>query len=197
MASETMILSFRDQTRRLKLVNNLHMKRSERPIGLAKSLTGIKGLDEITGGGLPKGGRLFVCGAAGCGKTMLGVEFIVHGAMEFNEPGVFMMFEESTEELAANVRSLGFDLEKLTAQNRIVVDHVYIERSEIEETGDYDLEGLFIRLGYAIDSVKAKRVVLDTLEALFRPSESRYPASGAATAFSMAEGPRRDGRYHR
>jgi circadian clock protein KaiC len=135
--------------------------------GLPKALTGIQGLDEITGGGLPAGRPTLVCGTAGAGKTMLAVEFLVRGATEFGEPGVFMLFEESAAELTANVRSLGFDLDKLVAQKKLKLDHVYIERSEIEETGEYDLEGLFIRLGHAIDSIGAKRVVLDTLEALF------------------------------
>jgi len=125
------------------------------------------GLDEITDGGLPLGRPTLVAGSAGAGKTMLAVEFIVRGATQFGEPGVFMMFEENAEELTANVRSLGFDLDKLVVQKKIVLDYVRIERSEIEETGEYDLEGLFIRLGHAIDSIKAKRVVLDTLEALF------------------------------
>jgi len=135
--------------------------------GLAKSPTGITGLDEITGGGLPSGRPTLVCGSAGCGKTMLATEFLVRGAVEFGEPGVFMMFEENAAELTANVRSLGFDLDRLVKQKKIVLDHVHIERSEIEETGEYDLEGLFIRLGHAIDSIGAKRVVLDTVEALF------------------------------
>jgi circadian clock protein KaiC len=134
---------------------------------LAKAATGIEGLDEITGGGLPAGRPTLVCGSAGCGKTMLAVEFLVRGATQFNEPGVFMMFEENAADLTANVRSLGFDLEKLVAKKMIVLDYVHIERSEIEETGEYDLEGLFIRLGHAIDSIGAKRVVLDTVEALF------------------------------
>lgn len=134
---------------------------------LLKSPTGIQGLDEITGGGLPKGRPTLVCGSAGCGKTMLAMEFLVHGAMQFDEPGVFMMFEESAAELTANVRSLGFNLDQLVAEQKIVLDYVHIERSEIEETGEYDLEGLFIRLGYAIDTIGAKRVVLDTIEALF------------------------------
>jgi circadian clock protein KaiC len=134
---------------------------------IPKAPTGVQGLDEITGGGLPAGRPTLVCGTAGAGKTMLATEFIVRGATEFGEPGVFMMFEENAEELIANVRSLGFDLGKLAAQKKIALDHVHIERSEIEETGDYDLEGLFIRLGHAIDTVGAKRVVLDTLEALF------------------------------
>lgn len=133
----------------------------------SRTPTGIEGLDEITGGGLPAGRPTLVCGAAGCGKTMLAMEFLVRGATQFGEPGVFMMFEENAAELTANVRSLGFDLEKLAAQKKILLDYVHIERSEIEETGDYDLEGLFIRLGHAIDSIGAKRVVLDSVEALF------------------------------
>jgi len=137
------------------------------PPTLPKSPTGITGLDEITGGGLPTGRPTLVCGSAGCGKTMLAMEFLVRGAVEFGEPGVFMMFEENAAELTANVRSLGFDLDKLVKQKKIALDHVHIERSEIEETGEYDLEGLFIRLGHAIDSIGAKRVVLDTVEALF------------------------------
>jgi circadian clock protein KaiC len=134
---------------------------------LPKSPTGVTGLDEITGGGLPTGRPTLVCGAAGSGKTMLAVEFLVRGATQFGEPGVFLMFEESIRELTRNVRSLGFDLDRLVAGKRLVLDHVQIERSEIEETGEYDLEGLFIRLGHAVDSIGAKRVVLDTLEALF------------------------------
>jgi len=134
---------------------------------LPKTPTGIAGLDEITGGGIPKGRPTLVCGDAGCGKTLMSLEFIVRGAMEFDEPGVFMAFEEKTDELAMNVASLGFDLEKLQAEKKIKLDHVHIDRSEIEETGEYDLDGLFIRLNYAIDSIGAKRVVLDTLENLF------------------------------
>jgi circadian clock protein KaiC len=134
---------------------------------LAKSPTGIAGLDEITGGGLPSGRPTLICGAAGCGKTMMAAEFLVRGATQFDEPGVFMMFEETEEELTANLASLGFDLAKLERQRKIALDFVRVERSEIEETGEYDLDGLFIRLGHAIDSIKAKRVVLDTVEALF------------------------------
>lgn len=137
------------------------------PVALPKSPTGIPGLDEITGGGLPTGRPTLVCGAAGCGKTMLAAEFLVHGALDYNEPGVFMMFEETADELVANLKSLGFDLALLQRQKKLALDFVRVERSEIEETGEYDLDGLFIRLGYAIDSIKAKRVVLDTLEALF------------------------------
>jgi circadian clock protein KaiC len=136
-------------------------------LSLPKTPTGIKGLDEITGGGLPTGRPTLVSGSAGCGKTMLSLEFLVRGATEYDEPGVFMMFEENAAELTANVRSLGFDLDELVADKKIVLDYVYIERSEIEETGEYDLEGLFIRLGHAIDTIGAKRVVLDTIEVLF------------------------------
>ena len=146
------------------------MKKADRnPIekNLLKSPTGIQGFDEITGGGLPTGRPTLVCGGAGCGKTLFGMEFLVRGATQFNEPGVFMSFEETNEELIKNVASLGFDLEDLIKHKKIVLDHVHVERSEIEETGEYDLEGLFIRLNYAIDSIGAKRVVLDTIESLF------------------------------
>jgi len=134
---------------------------------LLKSPTGIQGFDEITAGGLPAGRPTLVCGSAGCGKTLFGMEFLVRGATLYDEPGVFMSFEETNEELIQNVASLGFDLEDLIKHKKIALDHVHIERSEIEETGEYDLEGLFIRLGYAIDSIGAKRVVLDTIESLF------------------------------
>ena len=134
---------------------------------LPKAPTGIQGLDEITGGGLPKGRPTLICGSAGCGKTLLAMEFLVRGATQFNEPGVFMAFEETAKDLTQNVASLGFDLKNLIARKKIVLDFVYIERSEIQETGEYDLEGLFIRLGQAIDSIGAKRVVLDTIESLF------------------------------
>jgi len=134
---------------------------------LPKCQTGIRGLDEITDGGLPKGRPTLVCGTAGCGKTLLAMEFLVRGAVQYNEPGVFMSFEESSEELAQNVASLGFDLNDLAASKKMFLDYVRIERSEIEETGEYDLEGLFIRLDHAIDSIGAKRVVLDTIESLF------------------------------
>jgi circadian clock protein KaiC len=134
---------------------------------LPKAPTGIQGLDEITGGGFPLGRPTLVCGAAGCGKTLLAMEFLVRGALEQDEPGVFIAFEETAEELAANVRSLGFDLEKLTQQKKLLVDHIVLDSSQIEENGEYDLNGLFIRLGYAIDAIGAKRVVLDTIETLF------------------------------
>ncbi len=134
---------------------------------LQKVPTGIVGFDQITDGGLPAGRPTLICGAAGCGKTLFSMEFIVRGALEFNEPGVFMAFEEKAEELVMNVASLGFDLDKLQNNKLVKIDHVHIERNEIEETGEYDLDGLFIRLGYAIDSIGAKRVVLDTIENLF------------------------------
>jgi circadian clock protein KaiC len=134
---------------------------------LPKCPTGIQGLDEITGGGLPRGRPTLVCGGAGCGKTLLAAEFLVRGAVQFGEPGVFMAFEETEAELKANVASLGFDLGGLVRRKKIVVDYVHIERSEVQESGEYDLEGLFVRLNHAIDSVGAKRVVMDSLEALF------------------------------
>ena len=134
---------------------------------LPKCPTGIQGLDEITGGGLPRGRPTLVCGGAGCGKTLLAAEFLVRGAAQFDEPGVLMAFEETEKELKANVASLGFDLEGLVRRKKIVVDYVHIERSEFQESGEYDLEGIFVRLGHAIDSIGARRVVLDTLEVLF------------------------------
>ena len=134
---------------------------------LPKCPTGIQGLDEITGGGLPRGRPTLVCGAAGCGKTLFAAEVLVRGASQFGEPGVFMSFEETEEELRANVASLGFDLAGLVRRKKVLLEHVHIERSEITETGEYDLEGLFVRLNLAIETIGAKRVVLDTLEALF------------------------------
>jgi len=135
--------------------------------GIRKAPTGIPGLDEITGGGLPAGRPTLICGSAGCGKTLMAMEFVVRGASELGEPGVFVSFEELPEELSDNVRSLGFDLQDLESRGLLLVEHIHVERSEIEETGEYDLEGLFIRLGFAIDSIGAKRIVLDTLEVLF------------------------------
>ncbi|HKF51912.1 MAG TPA: circadian clock protein KaiC [Candidatus Acidoferrales bacterium] len=134
---------------------------------LEKSPSGIMGLDEISGGGLPKGRTTIVCGGPGCGKTMLGIEFLVRGATEFNEPGVLLAFEETPQEMARNVASLGFDLNGLVERKKLFFEYVYIEPSEIEEAGDYDLEGLFVRLQNAIETVGAKRVLLDTVEALF------------------------------
>ena len=136
-------------------------------VRLPKCPTGIQGLDEITGGGVPRGRPTLVCGSAGCGKTLLAAEFLAHGAMNFGEPGVFMAFEETESELTANVASLGFDFASLVKSKKIVLDYVHIERSGIQESGEYDLEGLFVRLNHAIDSIGAKRVVLDTLEVLF------------------------------
>ena len=150
-------------------------RRNFQPLkALEKERTGISGFDEITRGGLPKGRPTLVCGSAGAGKTLFAMEFLVRGVTLFNEPGVFISFEESDVELATNVASLGFDLNQLIADKKLILDFVFIERSEIEETGEYDLEALFLRLGYAIDSIGAKRVVLDTLEALFSalPSEA-------------------------
>ena len=134
---------------------------------LPKSATGIPGMDEITGGGLPKGRPTLVCGGAGSCKTLFAMEFLVNGAIQYDEPGVFVAFEENAEELAQNVAPLGFDLKRLIKQKKLILDYVQIERSEIEETGEYDLEGLFIRLGHAIDTIGAKRVALDTIEVLF------------------------------
>ena len=134
---------------------------------LPKTPTGIEGLDEITLGGLPTGRTTLVCGSAGSGKTVFGMEFLVHGIVDHGEPGVFMAFEETERDLTQNVASFGYDLEKLQRENKLAIDHVFIERSEIEETGEYDLEGLFVRLGSAVDTIKAKRVVLDTIEVLF------------------------------
>ena len=134
---------------------------------LPKAPTGISGLDEITDGGLPRGRPTLVCGSAGCGKTLLAMEFLIHGATQFDEPGAYITFEETEEELAQNVRSLGHDVERLIAEGKLAFDHVHVERNEIEEAGEYDLEGLFLRIGLAIDSVGARRVVLDTIESLF------------------------------
>ncbi|HMK17590.1 MAG TPA: circadian clock protein KaiC [Chitinophagaceae bacterium] len=134
---------------------------------LPKSKTGISGLDEITMGGIPKGRPTLICGGPGCGKTLFSISFLINGATRFKEPGVFITFEEKAEELTMNVASLGFDLDKLQKEKKLRLDYIRIERSEIEETGEYDLEGLFIRLEHAIDSIGAKRVVLDTIENLF------------------------------
>lgn len=147
------------------------MEKSQKE-SLLKTPTGISGLDEITNGGFPKGRPVLICGSAGCGKTLFAAQFLVRGITDYNEPGVFMSFEESESDLTQNFKSLGFDFEKLQAEKKLHIDHVRIERSEIEETGEYDLEGLFIRLNYAIDSIGAKRVVLDTIESLFSGIEN-------------------------
>ncbi|HMA70137.1 MAG TPA: ATPase domain-containing protein [Xanthobacteraceae bacterium] len=135
--------------------------------GIPKTPTGIAGLDELMGGGLPAGRPTLLCGAAGCGKTLMAVTFLYNGATKFGEPGVLVTFEERLEDLVQNVTSLHYDLNQLLAEKKLAIDHVRIERTEIEETGEYDLEGLFIRLGHQIDSIGAKRVVLDTIEALY------------------------------
>jgi circadian clock protein KaiC len=134
---------------------------------LAKAPTGMEGLDEITQGGFPRGRPTLICGSAGCGKSLMGIEFLVRGATEFNEPGVLMTFEESAEDIKKNVASLGFDLDKLIREKKIYIDYVHVDRSEIEENGEYDLEGLFVRLNYAVSQIGAKRVMLDTIETLF------------------------------
>jgi circadian clock protein KaiC len=133
---------------------------STKTFQLHKCPTGISGFDEITKGGIPRGRPTLVAGGAGSGKTLLALEFLVRGATRFDEPGVFIAFEETAQELTTNVNSLGFDLQGLIKKKKLAIDHVYIERSEIEETGEYDLEGLFIRISHAIDTIKAKRVVL-------------------------------------
>ena len=135
--------------------------------GLTKTPTGILGFDDLTLGGLPTGRPTLVCGGAGCGKTLFAMSFLINGAARLGEPGVFMSFEERADDLAANVASLGYDVNALVAAESLAIDHVRVERSEIEEAGEYDLEGLFVRLGFAVDAIGAKRVVLDTIEALF------------------------------
>ena len=143
--------------------------RTAAPSGLPlpKTPTGVSGFDEITHGGLPRGRPTLVCGGAGCGKTLFGLQFLVRGALDHGEPGLLMSFEERPEDIVQNVASLGYDLDDLMRQKLLAIDHVRVERSEIEETGEYDLEGLFIRMGFALDAIGAKRVVLDTIEALF------------------------------
>ena len=154
---------------------------------LPKCPTGMDGFDEITDGGLPLGGPTLVCGSAGCGKTLFAVEFLVNGATQFNDPGVFISFEESIEELTQNVTSLSFDLPDLVERKMMAIDYVREERSEIEETGEFDLEGLFIRRGHAIDSICAKRVVLDTIETLFAGlSDGGILRAGAARHASIS-----------
>ncbi len=134
---------------------------------LVKVPSGISGLDEITGGGLPLHRPTLICGGAGSGKTLFALTFVLEGALKYGEPGVFISFEENEEELAKNVASLGYDLEQLVADNKLAVDYIHVERNEIEETGEYDLEGLFVRVAHAVRTVGAKRIALDTLEALF------------------------------
>jgi circadian clock protein KaiC len=148
-------------------VETIERVAASKPRGITKAPTGIEGLDELTGGGLPGGRPTLVCGGPGCGKTLFGATFLVKGAVEYGEPGVLMSFEEREDDLVKNVASLGYDLDDLITRGLMALDQVRVERSEIEETGDYDLEGLFIRLGFAIDSIGARRVVLDTIETLF------------------------------
>src|SRR5580765_929032 len=145
------------------------LKKSRRPASrtLQKALTGIQGLDEITAGGLPRGRPTLISGGAGSGKTMFGLEFLVRGATEYGEPGVFISFEETIPDLSTNAASLGFDLNRLVAEKKVFLDHVYVARNDIAETGEYDLDGLFIRIADAVKQVGARRVVLDTIEALF------------------------------
>jgi circadian clock protein KaiC len=142
---------------------------------LPKALTGISGLDEVTGSGVPRGRPTLICGAARCGKTLLAMEILVRGKVQYGEPGVFVAFEETADDLAANVASLGFDLAKLEADGLLVVDYVSVPRGDIEEAGEWDLEALFARIGYAIDLVGAKRVVIATIETLFGAFTDRGP----------------------
>ena len=165
---------------------------------LAKCPTGIHGLDTITGGGLPRGRPTLVCGGSGSGKTLFGMEFLVRGIQEHNEPGVFMCFEERAKDLAQNVASLGFDLPDLIADKKLVVDAVTIDRDEIMETGEYNLDGLFIRLDAAIDAVGAKRVVLDTIETLFAAlSNANILRLELRRLFALAQGEGRHRHHHR
>src|SRR5262245_59006983 len=140
---------------------------SAKRVLLKKAPTGIEGLDEITDGGLPQGRPSLICGGPGCGKSLLGIEFLVRGATQFGEPGVLMTFEETEEDIRKNVASLGFDVDQLIRQKKLVIDFVKVERQEISENGEYDLDGILIRLGHAINSIGAKRVTLDTIESLF------------------------------
>jgi circadian clock protein KaiC len=142
-------------------------ERAARLPALPKARTGIAGLDEITSGGLPEGRPTLICGSAGCGKTLLGLHFLVRGALDYGEPGVFVAFEEREQDLIQNVASLGFDLNDLVTRQLLSIDHIHVDRMEIEESGEYDLEGLFLRLDSAITGVGAKRVVIDTLETIF------------------------------
>ncbi|QHV00558.1 circadian clock protein KaiC [Synechocystis sp. CACIAM 05] len=148
------------------------MTDNSQSLSLIKCPTGIQGFDEITNGGLPQGRPTLICGSAGCGKTLFGVEFLVRGAVEYGEPGVLVSFEESAKEIIQNVASLGWNLQDLVAEEKILIDHIYVEASEIQETGEYDLEALFIRLGYAINKIGAKRILLDTIEVLFSGLEN-------------------------
>ena len=154
-------------SKRMRTLSKTKVHCQPHPVVLTKTPTGIQGLDDITAGGLPQGRPTLVSGQAGSGKTLLAIEFLARGALEFNEPGVFMAFEENGKELVQNVVSLGFDLSDLIARKLVLIDYIEIEHNEAGETGEFNLEGLFVRLGYAIDSIGAKRVVLDSLETLF------------------------------
>ncbi len=158
-----MLIIEKESIRSKRMPENLS---SVRESEVEKIETGITGLDEITGGGLPKGRPSLICGSAGSGKTMFAMKFLAYGA-ENGEPGIYVSFEETAEELITNFASLNMDLNKLQEQEMLGFEYIYIERSEIEETGEYDLEGLFIRLAYAVKQIGAKRIVLDTIEALF------------------------------
>jgi circadian clock protein KaiC len=142
------------------------VKTAELPT-IAKAPTGIDGLDQITNGGLPQGRPTLLCGTAGCGKTLFSMTFLYRGVVDYDEPGVFIAFEEHPQDLIQNVGSLGYDVQRLISEKKLAVDHIHIDRNQIEQSGEYDLEGLFIRLGFAIDSIGAKRVVIDTIETLF------------------------------
>ena len=163
-----------------------------------KSPTGIGGLDEITFGGLPKGRPTLLCGSAGCGKTLFAMTFLYNGAVEYDEPGVFIAFEERPQELIKNVGSLRYDVQKLIDKKKLAIDYVHIDPGQIDEAGDYDLEGLFLRLGFAIDLVGAKRVVIDTIEVpLWRPEKPIDTAFRAATVIRLVERKRCDCRRYR
>jgi circadian clock protein KaiC len=167
-------------------------------MGLEKVPSGISGLDSITDGGLPKGRPTLICGGAGCGKSLMGIEFLVRGALEYDEPGVLMTFEETREDIRKNVASLGFDIEDLIRRKKLIVDHIKVDREEIEENGEYDLEGLFIRLGYAIKQIGAKRVLLDTIESLFSGlSNQALFRSELRRLVLLAQRPGNDNDHHR
>ena len=141
-------------------------KKPSKPPSLAKVATGIDGFDDVTGGGLPQGRPTLVCGGPGCGKTLFALQFLVHGAAR-GESGVFVTFEETEEDILKNAASLGYDVAGLIERKRLALEYIRVERSEIEETGEYDLEGLFIRLDHALRTTRARRIVLDTIESLF------------------------------
>ena len=175
----------------------LRTARSTSSPTLAKVATGIDGFDEITGGGLPEGRPTLVCGGPGCGKTLFALEFLVHGAAR-GESGVFVTFEETEEDILKNVSSLGYDVADLIKRKRLALEYIRVERSEIEETGEYDLEGLFIRLDHALRSIGARRIVLDTIESLFAGlSNTGGAARRVAPAVRLAEGARHHRRDHR